>query len=93
MAFMPRGPTKGRAPVERVEVRVPTGVYSDFDRIVGLERRWKSVADFLLEAGKHEVERWKSAGHRLPEGPSPADLVEEVRARREAEGPGRRRAL
>ena len=89
---MPRGPTKGRAPVERVEVRIPTGVYADFDRVVTIERRWKSVADFLLEAGKREVDRWKSAGHRLPEGPSPADLVEEVRARRAAETPERRRA-
>lgn len=69
---MPRGPTKGRAPVERVEVRIPLGVYADFDQLVAVEKRWKSVADFLLEAGKREVERWKQ---EHPGTPASAEAV------------------
>ena len=49
-----------------------------------------SVQDFVRRAVDEKLDRWKTAGHRLPEGQSPADLVEEVRARRAAEAPARK---
>ena len=60
-------------------MRIPVGIYADFNSIVSREMRWKSVADFLLEAGKEKLDRWKAEGHVLPAEPGPAGVVEEVR--------------
>ena len=86
------GPKKSRVPVEKLTVTLPQGMYQEVIGIINVEHGWLSAIDFIREATKEKVDRWKSAGHRLPEGPSPADLVEEVRARRAAETPERRRA-
>ena len=85
-------PHPGKVPLAKVTLAIPTDLYADVGHIVRSGRRWISEADFIRHAIANEVDRWKAAGHRLPEGPSPADLVEEVRARRAAEAAERRRA-
>lgn len=83
------GRTKGGVRLEKVQVGLPEGVYDQIERIVTTAGEWMSVADFLREAAKEKLDRWKSAGHKLPEGQSPAEIAESVRAR---EVTARRRA-
>ncbi len=85
-------PHPGKVPLKKVTLAFPHDLYGDVEQIVRNGRRWISEADFIRHAVANEVDRWKAAGHRLPEGPSPADLVEEVRARRAAETAERKRA-
>ena len=75
-------PARGRVAVVRLQVSLPLGLYEEVEQIVKQGRRWLSAVDFVRWATGNEVERWKSAGHRLPEGPGPADLVDEVRRER-----------
>lgn len=75
-------PHPGKVPLEKVTLAIPSDLYADVRSIVRSGRRWISEADFIRHAVANEVERWKAAGHRLPEGPGPADLVEEVRRER-----------
>ena len=75
-------PHPGKVPLEKVTLAIPADLYADVSNIVKMGRRWISEADFIRHAIANEVERWKSAGHRLPEGPGPGDLVEEVRRER-----------
>ena len=75
-------PHPGKVPLEKVTLAIPAELYSDVSSIVKTGRRWISEADFIRNAIANEVERWKSAGHRLPEGTGPADLVDEVRRER-----------
>ena len=72
-------PHPGKVPLEKVTLAIPADLYADVTQIVRLGRRWISEADFIRHAVANEVDRWKSAGHRLPEGPSPAEVVEGVR--------------
>ena len=86
---MPAG-GKGKQPYERLHIAVPRGLFKEAEAVVEREGRWMSMADFAREAIHEKVERWKAAGHSLPEGPGPAGVVEEVRAREAATA--RRRA-
>lgn len=74
-------PRPGKVPLKKVTLAMPEELYTEVEHIVRIGRRWISEADFIRNAVANEVERWKAAGHRLPEGPGPGDLVEEVRAR------------
>ena len=85
-------PHPGKVPLKKLTVTLPESLYRDVETIVLTGKRWISEVDFVRQAVSDQVDRWKAAGHRLPEGPSTADLVEEVRARRAAETPERRRA-
>ena len=73
---------RGSVRLEKVQVGIPEGTYREIEQAVRATGQWMSVVDFLREAAKEKLERWKSAGHRLPEGPGPADLVDEVRRER-----------
>ena len=75
-------PHPGKVPLEKVTLAIPADLYADVSNIVKMGRRWISEADFIRHAIANEVDRWKAAGHRLPEGPGPGDLVEEVRRER-----------
>ena len=53
------GETKGRVKLERVQVGLPAGVYRQIEEVVKATGDWMSVVDFLREAGKEKLERWK----------------------------------
>lgn len=72
---------RGSVRLEKIQVGLPEGTYRDIEQAVKTSGQWMSVVDFLREAAKEKLERWKAAGHSLPEGPGPAGVVEEVRAR------------
>ena len=83
-------PHPGKVPLQKVTLAFPQDLYRDVQSIVRTGRRWISEADFIRGAVANEVERWKAAGHVLPAGPGPADVVEEVR--REAQARARTRS-
>ncbi len=70
---------RGSVRLEKVQVGIPEGTYREIEQAVRSSAQWMSVVDFLREAAKEKLERWKSAGHRLPEGPGPEGLLDEVR--------------
>ena len=70
---------RGGVRLEKVQVGLPEGTYREIEMIVRSSGQWMSVVDFLRDAAKEKIERWKSAGHHIPEGPAPEDLLEEVR--------------
>ncbi len=76
----------GKVLLKKVTLAMPEELYTEVEHIVRVGRRWISEADFIRNAVANEVERWKAAGHRLPEGPSPGDLVEAVREREPGRG-------
>lgn len=52
-------PAKGRVHLEKVQVGIPEGVYRDIEMAVTSSGQWMSVVDFLREAAKEKIERWK----------------------------------
>ena len=83
-------PHPGKVPLLKITLAIPRDLYGDVSAIVRIGQRWISEADFIRHAVANEVERWKAAGHRLPEGTGAAGLVEEVRVK--GADPARRRA-
>ena len=73
---------RGSVRLEKIQVGLPEGTYRDIEQVVRSSGQWMSVVDFVREAAKEKLDRWKAAGHRIPEGPGPADLVDEVRRER-----------
>ena len=53
------GPTKGRVRLEKVQVGLPEGLYRQIEEVVRDGGEWMSVVDFLREAGKEKLDRWK----------------------------------
>ena len=74
----------GKVPLRKLTVTLPENLYRDVEAIVSTGKRWISEVDSIRQAVSEEVDRWKAAGHRLPEGTGPAGVVEEVRAREAA---------
>lgn len=74
-------PHPGKVPLEKITLSFPADTLKDVRSIVSSAHRWISEADFIRHAVANEVQRYQAAGHRLPEGPGPADLVDQVRAR------------
>ena len=58
MGLMPVG-GKGKQPYERLHVGVPSGLFMEATKVVEYEGKWMSLADFVREAIKEKVERWK----------------------------------
>ena len=50
---------KGRVRLEKVQVGIPEGVYREIEAAVRGSGQWMSVVDFLREAAKEKLERWK----------------------------------
>ena len=61
-----------------MQVGVPEGTYREIEQVVRSSGQWMSVVDFMREAAKEKLDRWKAAGHQLPAGPSPDAFVEGV---------------
>ncbi len=57
-------------PVEKVTVTLPKGLYDEVVSIVRAGQGWLSAIDFLREAAKEKVERWKKE-HPLGLPPPP----------------------
>ena len=53
------GEGKGRQPYERLHVGVPSGLFKEATKVVEYEGTWMSPADFVREAIKEKLERWK----------------------------------
>ena len=79
---MPKGEKTVRVRNVKINSSLPEGEYQELHAVIESTRRWNDVADFARQAIREKLDRWKAAGHRLPEGPGPADLVEEVRRER-----------
>ena len=52
-------PARGRVRLEKVQVGIPEGVYREIEEAVTSSGQWMSVVDFLREAAKEKIERWK----------------------------------
>lgn len=83
------GVMPGKVSLERVPVnlRLPKVIVAAIERIMPAEG-FPTRQAFIEQAIREKVDRWKSAGGRIPEDPGPAGLVEEVR---QGSGPGGRR--
>ena len=76
---MPR--VEFNVPKKRVNLRLPVVLLSALEAVAKAEG-FSDRQTFIEQAIREKLDRWKSAGHRLPEGPSPADVAEEVRSGR-----------
>jgi Arc/MetJ-type ribon-helix-helix transcriptional regulator len=65
------GPTKGRVRLEKVQVGIPEGLYRQIEEVVRDGGEWMSVVDFLREAGKEKLDRWKKDHPLGPSHPRP----------------------
>ena len=68
--------------MQKLTLSLPVALLEQINFIVQREGRWTSDLEFIRWAVVSEIDRWKAAGHRLPEGPGPADLLGEVKQER-----------
>lgn len=63
------GQTRGRVHLEKIQVGIPDGTYRQIEKVVEADEEWMSVVDFVREAAKEKLERWK---REHPLGVAPA---------------------
>lgn len=56
-ACRPMPKTKVEVPYERIETKVPLGLYEQLEEAVRTRRTWGSRQDFVIEAIKEKLER------------------------------------
>ncbi len=65
---VPKGTKRSDVGYQKVGVTIPDGVYREMIEIVESERRWFDRVEFIREAVKEKIERWKK---EHPLGPPP----------------------
>ena len=77
-------PTRTRVPVEKVTVTLPATLYREISEVVRSDGGWLSSIDFIREASREKLERYKAAhGGQIPFPPGTVTMPE--RKRREGD--------
>ncbi len=69
---MPRGPKIAKVEPKKVSTTMPEDDFDDMVRIIETDRRWVDVADFVRQAVREKVDRWK---REHPGTPASAEVV------------------
>lgn len=53
---------KVSVPYERIDTKVPIGLYRDLEEVLRTRQQWPSRQDFVIEAIKEKLERLRQDG-------------------------------
>ena len=69
------GKSKAGVETELVGVRMPVGAYREMMGVIETDRKWPKPTrqNFILEAIKEKIDRWRAEGHTVVAGPLPGD--------------------
>ncbi len=56
---MPRGFKRSEVGYQKVGITLPDGVYEEMVTIIETDRRWFDRVEFIREAVKEKIERWR----------------------------------
>lgn len=58
-------------PYERVEVKLPMGLYRKLEEVLTVEQTWPSRQDFIIDAVREKLDRYRAAGTHSTKGRKP----------------------